>query len=385
MKMETVVAAPCAGVVSAVQAARTPATPWAPARCVAVIAPGGAGANGSAGAGRQRDRDDTWAPVLDEVQHPAGPRPGPPRPPARTTPAWCASAAGASSPAASGSPCCSTTAPSARWAAWPASPPTTTTGRSPPSPRPTTWAAGARIEGRPAIVCADDFTSRGGHADGAIGAKSCYLDRLSIELRAPSVRLLDGSSGGGSVAAMVPEQKKDGDSTAKESSGAITAGRPRVAGGGGSFLPGHLGQHDVHRAAGHRARGQPAAGQRGRHRRGQGRARPLLGHGARHRPAVRGRPPGGEPRHGLRHHQGGPGRLAHPLPQRVGGQPGRDRGGGGRDGPPLPVLPALQRVRGAAGAAAPDPGPGPTAATRSCSPSSPASGPPPSTCAGPSS
>jgi len=97
------------------------------------------------------------------------------------------------------------------------------------------------IEGRTMVVCADDFTSRGGHADGAIGAKSGYLDRLSIEMRIPSVRLLDGSSGGGSVAAMVPEQKKEGESTAKESSGAIKAGRPRVAGGGGSFLPGHLG------------------------------------------------------------------------------------------------------------------------------------------------
>jgi acetyl-CoA carboxylase carboxyltransferase component len=40
---------------------------------------------------------------------------------------------------------------------------------------------------------------------------------------------------------MVPEQKKEGESSAKESSGAIKAGRPRVAGGGGSFLPGHLG------------------------------------------------------------------------------------------------------------------------------------------------
>ena len=60
----------------------------------------------------------------------------------------------------------------------------------------------------------------------------------------PSVRLLDGSSGGGSVAAMVPQQKKEGESTAKESSGAITAGRPRVAGGGGSFLPGHLGSSE---------------------------------------------------------------------------------------------------------------------------------------------
>ncbi len=60
----------------------------------------------------------------------------------------------------------------------------------------------------------------------------------------PSVRLLDGSSGGGSVAAMVPQQKKEGESNARESSGAITAGRPRVAGGGGSFLPGHLGSSD---------------------------------------------------------------------------------------------------------------------------------------------
>lgn len=98
-----------------------------------------------------------------------------------------------------------------------------------------------KIEGRTAIVCGDDFTSRGGHADGAIGAKSGYLDRLSLELRVPSVRMLDGSSGGGSVAAMVPKQKTAGESTAKESSGAIKAGRPRVAGGGGSFLPGHLG------------------------------------------------------------------------------------------------------------------------------------------------
>ncbi|MDH3678662.1 MAG: ATP-grasp domain-containing protein [Acidimicrobiia bacterium] len=97
------------------------------------------------------------------------------------------------------------------------------------------------IEQRTVIVCADDFTSRGGHADGAIGAKSFHLDRLSVELGVPSIRLLDGSSGGGSVAAMVPEQKKEGESTAKESSGAIKAGRPRVAGGGGSFLPGHLG------------------------------------------------------------------------------------------------------------------------------------------------
>ena len=98
-----------------------------------------------------------------------------------------------------------------------------------------------RINRRSEVVCADDFTSRGGHADGAIGAKSRHLDQLALEMRVPSVRLLDGSSGGGSVAAMVPAQRQEGESTAKESTGAIKAGRPRVAGGGGSYLPGHLG------------------------------------------------------------------------------------------------------------------------------------------------
>ena len=64
---------------------------------------------------------------------------------------------------------------------------------------------------------------------------------MSIDFRCPSIRLLDGSSGGGSIAAMVPKQHKAGDSSARESSGAIVAGRPRVSGEGGSFLPGHLG------------------------------------------------------------------------------------------------------------------------------------------------
>jgi acetyl/propionyl-CoA carboxylase alpha subunit/acetyl-CoA carboxylase carboxyltransferase component len=98
-----------------------------------------------------------------------------------------------------------------------------------------------KIDRRTVVICADDFTSRGGHADGAIGGKSIHLDRLSIDLRCPSIRLLDGSSGGGSIAAMVPKQQKAGESSAQESSGAIVAGRPRVSGEGGSFLPGHLG------------------------------------------------------------------------------------------------------------------------------------------------
>jgi acetyl/propionyl-CoA carboxylase alpha subunit/acetyl-CoA carboxylase carboxyltransferase component len=98
-----------------------------------------------------------------------------------------------------------------------------------------------KIANRLAIVCADDFTSRGGHADGAIAAKAFYLDQLSLDLRCPSIRLLDGSSGGGSVAAMVPKQQRSGESSAQESSGTIIAGRPRVSGGGGSFLVSHLG------------------------------------------------------------------------------------------------------------------------------------------------
>lgn len=100
------------------------------------------------------------------------------------------------------------------------------------------WGA---IDQRQTVVCADDFTSRGGHSDGSIASKSTYLDRLSIQMRLPSIRLLDGSSGGGSVASMVPSQSGGESSTAKESTGAIDAGKPRVIGPGGSFLPPHLG------------------------------------------------------------------------------------------------------------------------------------------------
>ena len=244
------------------------------------------------------------------------------------------------------------------------------------------WGA---VDARTVVVCADDFTSRGGHADGAIGAKSFYLDQLSMQLQVPSVRLLDGSSGGGSVAAMVPEQRKEGESTAKESSGAIQAGRPRVTGGGGSFLPGHLGSTEYTAAAVDRARGERPARQRGRHRRGQGRARPLRRHGARHRPAVRGRAAGRVPRHGLRHQQGGPRRLAHPLPQRLGRQPGRDGGGGDGDDAPLPLLPARRASTRPRPSSRPIRATRPTVATRSCSRSSRASGRPRSTSGGPSS
>ena len=76
---------------------------------------------------------------------------------------------------------------------------------------------------------------------GPSAPRACTSTACRSSCCSPSIRLLDGSSGGGSVAAMVPEQQKSGESTAQESTGAITAGRPRVSGGGGSFLTGHLG------------------------------------------------------------------------------------------------------------------------------------------------
>lgn len=55
------------------------------------------------------------------------------------------------------------------------------------------------IDGRPVIVGADDFTVRGGAADGAIGNKMGWSERTARELRLPIIRLVDGTGGGGSV------------------------------------------------------------------------------------------------------------------------------------------------------------------------------------------
>ncbi len=241
MKMETQVVAPCAGVVVAVQHLQQGDTVTRDL-VVAVIEPAGGAATGPAAPAVE----DTWAPLLDDVaalQHlaatrlaPGSDEPGVIRQRSRGK-LTCreriallldhgsfrevGSLTGFASYDDDGNVADFT--PANHVGGW------------------------GTIEGRTAVVCADDFTSRGGHADGAIGAKSFYLDQLSMQLQVPSVRLLDGSSGGGSVAAMVPEQKKDGESNAKESSGAIRAGRPRVAGGGGSFLPGHLGSTEYTR------------------------------------------------------------------------------------------------------------------------------------------
>ncbi|KAL1625941.1 hypothetical protein SLS56_007087 [Neofusicoccum ribis] len=58
--------------------------------------------------------------------------------------------------------------------------------------------AGA-LRGRRVLFTADDFALRAGHADGALAAKTVYMERLALALRLPIIKLVDGSSGGGSV------------------------------------------------------------------------------------------------------------------------------------------------------------------------------------------
>src|SRR5262245_34095851 len=56
-----------------------------------------------------------------------------------------------------------------------------------------------RIDGRPVVIGCDDFTVRGGAADGAIGNKMGWSEKAARDLRLPLVRLVDGTGGGGSV------------------------------------------------------------------------------------------------------------------------------------------------------------------------------------------
>lgn len=55
------------------------------------------------------------------------------------------------------------------------------------------------IDGRQVVIGCDDFTVRGGAADGAVGNKMGWSERTARELRLPIVRLVDGTGGGGSV------------------------------------------------------------------------------------------------------------------------------------------------------------------------------------------
>jgi len=56
-----------------------------------------------------------------------------------------------------------------------------------------------KLRGRRILFTADDFSIRAGHADGALFAKTVYLEKLALKLKLPVVKLVDGSSGGGSV------------------------------------------------------------------------------------------------------------------------------------------------------------------------------------------
>lgn len=53
----------------------------------------------------------------------------------------------------------------------------------------------ARIDGRPVVVTADDFTVRGGAADAAIWEKVVQAERMALELRLPMVRMIDATGG----------------------------------------------------------------------------------------------------------------------------------------------------------------------------------------------
>lgn len=62
-----------------------------------------------------------------------------------------------------------------------------------------------RLRGREVLLTADDFSLRAGHADGALWAKTTYLEKLAVALKLPVVKLVDGSSGGGSVSTIRSE------------------------------------------------------------------------------------------------------------------------------------------------------------------------------------
>ena len=184
MKMETVVTAPVSGVVSALQRLE-PGDQVADGQILAVLTP----SDRATGATTTPTGDDTWGPVLDEVTTlqaladerlaPGSQDPGVVRQRSRNK-LTCreriallldegsfrevGSVAGFASYDEHGAIAAFT--PANHVGGW------------------------GTIDGRTAVVCADDFTSRGGHADGAIGAKSFHLDRMSMELGAPSIRLL---------------------------------------------------------------------------------------------------------------------------------------------------------------------------------------------------
>jgi len=66
----------------------------------------------------------------------------------------------------------------------------------------------ARIDGRPVVVCGDDFTLRGGAYSPAGVAKADYADRLSARRRVPNLRLLE--AGGASISGVTGVRGRSG-------------------------------------------------------------------------------------------------------------------------------------------------------------------------------
>jgi acetyl-CoA carboxylase carboxyltransferase component len=62
-----------------------------------------------------------------------------------------------------------------------------------------------KLKGRPIVFTADDYSIRAGHADGALAAKTQHMEDLSYSMKLPMVKLVDGSSGGGSVTTIKTE------------------------------------------------------------------------------------------------------------------------------------------------------------------------------------
>lgn len=57
----------------------------------------------------------------------------------------------------------------------------------------------ARLDGRPTVILADDFTVRGGAADASIWQKMVQAIKMAAEYRMPLIQMIDGTGGGGSV------------------------------------------------------------------------------------------------------------------------------------------------------------------------------------------
>ena len=58
---------------------------------------------------------------------------------------------------------------------------------------------------RTVYLTADDFSVRAGHADGSVTLRTKFGEKMALKLRMPVVKLVDGSSGGGSVSTIMTQ------------------------------------------------------------------------------------------------------------------------------------------------------------------------------------